>query len=252
MKTLIAGNWKMNLTPAQAVQLADGILAGIHQIPNQVEPLICPPFTALSSVYARIAGSPIRLGAQNMYPESKGAFTGEISAEMLLAAGCSYVICGHSERRHVLHESDEMVHRKVLWALESGLTPILCVGETECERERGLTFNVVERHVRSGLFGVSEDKIDRVVLAYEPVWAIGTGKTATPAQAEEVHRFIRSLLMLLYPTYGHSIRILYGGSVNPENIIELLAAAEVNGALIGGASLKSDSFLKMVRAADIG
>ena len=232
MKKLIAGNWKMNLTPAQSAELLDGLCAGLTKESTSVEVLVCPPFTSLSILNARMAGSVIRLGAQNVYPELKGAFTGEISPEMLLSLGCSYVLCGHSERRHIMGESDSFINQKVLACFKSNLTPILCVGETETERDLGLTFNVVERQLRTGLNSVT-DSTRGFVIAYEPVWAIGTGKTATPEQAQQVHEYIRGILIELYPASGRTVRILYGGSVTPENSNVLLSQRDVNGALVG-------------------
>ncbi len=248
MKLLIAGNWKMNMTPAQAVALAEGIRAGMDRMPLAVDVLICPPFVDLSAVNSKIAGSAIKLGAQNMHPAEKGAFSGECSADMLKAVGCKYVICGHSERRHIFSESDTFINEKVIRAIETDLVPILCVGEKLDERQNGLTFNVVERQLRVGLLGVSDHQIRQVVIAYEPVWAIGTGLTATPTQAQEVHAFIRDLLDTLYPDAAKDVRILYGGSVKPENIDALIREPDINGALVGGASLKIDSFLDLIRA----
>ncbi len=236
------------MTPAQAVSLADAILAGVGNMNPGCDILVCPPFTALSAVNTRLTGSPVQLGAQNMHPETSGAFTGECSADMLIAVGCNYVLCGHSERRHVFGESDAFVNRKVLKALSSGLKPIFCVGETEEDRDNNLTFNVVERQLRLGLKGIPDFDTGNLVLAYEPVWAIGTGKTASPEQAQEVHDFIRNLLTRLYPSGGRDIRILYGGSVKPDNVEILMAQPDINGALVGGASLKADSFLSLIRA----
>ncbi len=249
MRKIVAGNWKMNLTPSEAVILADGVRAGIEGTAVAADIVICPPFVALSSVFARIAGSRIQLGAQNVHFESKGAFTGETSVEMLRAAGCSHVICGHSERRHVFGETDTVVNRKVLFASTNGLKPIFCIGETLDEREKSITMNVVERQIRLGLFHYPADQLEHLVVAYEPVWAIGTGKTATPDQAQDVHRGIRRILEDLYPGRSTGIPILYGGSVTPDNAGVLMSQPDINGVLVGGASLKSDSFLGIIRGA---
>jgi triosephosphate isomerase len=234
-RTLIAGNWKMNTNWAQGVALAKGIVARAGEF-EDLDLLVCPPFVYLSPVADVVGGSSVALGAQNMYHESDGAFTGEISASMLLDVGCQYVILGHSERRHVLGESDADVNKKTLAALEAGLTPIVCVGELLAERESGQTAVVIQR-------------IEQVVVAYEPVWAIGTGKVATPEQAEEVHADLRSLLAKHYNDQSAAkVRILYGGSVKPNNAAELLAQPNIDGALIGGASLKVDDFLGIAAA----
>lgn len=243
---LIAGNWKMNGLRREARDLAAGIRQQLDGI-RDPEVVCCPPFTALEVVRQVLEGSSIRLGAQDVFWKPKGAFTGEISASMLVDAGCSHVIVGHSERRE-LGETDRMVHDKARAALEAGLTPIVCVGERLEERERGETFQVVERHVTGALSGLPGEWIPRLVLAYEPVWAIGTGKTATPAQAQEVHAFIRGLVSRLSGRpAAEALRILYGGSVKPENIRDLMACPDVDGALVGGASLEAESFTKIVR-----
>jgi len=246
MKVLIAGNWKMHMTPAQSVILADAIKYSVEAKEDCCEVLVCPSFIALSSVNSILAGSRVKLGAQNIHPEPYGAYTGETSAEMLIAAGCSYVICGHSERRHIFKETDSFINQKVVSSLKSGLIPILCVGETLEERESDLTFNVVEKHLKSGLMNILHNDLSNIVIAYEPVWAIGTGKTATPEQAQEVHHFIRKLLREMDPGIGDQIRILYGGSVKPDNIENLLMQTDINGALVGGASLKVETFMSLV------
>jgi len=241
---IVAGNWKMHNTIAESVALAQAIKEGATNIKNG-EVIIAPPFTALSSVYETIKGSLVALCAQNMHYEDKGAFTGEIAPGMLKDTGCTYVIIGHSERRKYFHESDEDVNLKVKKALAVGLKPILCVGETEDERIKDVTQFVIDRQIRKALSSV--EKIDNVVIAYEPVWAIGTGKVATSIQAEEVHRFIRSILKALYGDVSKDIRILYGGSVTKDNIGELIDMENIDGALVGGASLKLDAFLGIIQ-----
>lgn len=243
---IIAGNWKMYKTVPEAVLLARGIRNHLTE-PPKVEVVLCPPYTALAAVRDVIRESPILLGAQDMHWEKSGAFTGEVSAEMLLDFGCKYVIIGHSERRQLFGETNESVQRKVRSALSAGLSPILCVGERLKERETGLTERVVQEQLQSGVRGLDSPEIRRVVVAYEPVWAIGTGKTATPAQAEEVHRFIRGLLRDLYDTsVAEEIRIQYGGSVKPDNVSALMHEPDIDGALVGGASLDVESFVKIV------
>ena len=243
-KPLIAGNWKMHKTVPEAVSLVKELKELLTEIKDR-EVLVCPPFTAIYAVKSEIEESPIKLGAQNMFYEEKGAFTGEISPLMLKDLGCSYVILGHSERRHIFGETDKLINKKVASAVDHGLVPILCVGELLEERESGKTKNVVERQLLEGLKGLKEG--DEFVIAYEPVWAIGTGKTATPEQAQEVHGFIRELLA---ENFGREkaerVRILYGGSVKPENIKGLMEMPDIDGALVGGASLKAASFAKIV------
>jgi triosephosphate isomerase len=248
-RTFIAGNWKMNLDRAGAVELAKAIVARAKQAPN-VELAVCPPAVYLESVGAVVRDTPIALGAQNMYFQKSGAFTGEISAGMLLDLGCKYVILGHSERRHILGETDDLVNKKALAALSAGLNPIVCVGETLAEREAGQTADVIGRQFDGSLAGLSVDQALRVVIAYEPVWAIGTGKVATTSQAEEVHIALRSLLAQRYNSaVAESVRIQYGGSVKPDNAAELLACENIDGALVGGASLKADDFLAIAAGA---
>jgi len=248
-KIFVCGNWKMNTDRKKALQLAEALKSTAAKS-EAVEVGACPPFVYLAAVADVLDGAGVSLGGQNMYFEAEGAFTGEISAAMLLDVGCDYVILGHSERRHVMGEGDELINRKVRFAFAAGLKPILCVGELLEEREAGRTEAVVERHVRSGLEGVTGEQAAQAVIAYEPVWAIGTGKTATPEQANEVHAFIRGLLTEMFggETAG-AVRIQYGGSVKPENAFDLMSRAEVDGALVGGASLKSDSFDAIVAAA---
>lgn len=238
----------MNTNWAQAVALAKGIAARAAEF-EDLDLLVCPPFVYLSAVADALEGSGVALGAQNMYHEPSGAYTGEISTAMLQDIGCTYVILGHSERRHVLGESDADVNKKTLFALEAGLVPIVCVGELLAEREAGKTADIISRQFEESLAGVSADQIERIVIAYEPVWAIGTGKVATPEQAEEVHADLRSLLAKHYNDQSAgAVRILYGGSVKPGNAADLLAQSNIDGALIGGASLKVDDFLGIAAA----
>jgi len=245
---LIAGNWKMHKTQAEARGLAREIRQGLGP-GARAEVMVAPPYTALAAVAPELAGSPIRLAAQDTFWEKQGAYTGAISPGMLLDAGCHYVIVGHSERRQHFGDTNQGVNRKLLAVLEAGLVPILCVGEILEERQAGETLHRVAEQVRDGLDGVAGDLRERVVIAYEPVWAIGTGLTATPAQAQEVHAFIRSLLREFLGTAAETARILYGGSVTPDNALSLLSEADIDGALVGGASLKSDAFLKIIAAA---
>jgi triosephosphate isomerase len=241
---LIAGNWKMHKTAAQAGELVRALLAGLNTA-NQV--LVAPPFTALAAVAPLVRGTPLALGGQNMHWDSEGAFTGEVSPLMLREAGCSHVILGHSERRQLFGETDEGVERKARAACAHGLTPILCVGETLAERESSRTMEVVERQVERALRGLDADQVASLLVAYEPVWAIGTGRTATPDQAQEVHAFIRRHVSGSHGApAAAALRILYGGSVKPDNIGSLMAQADVDGALVGGASLEAFSFLKIV------
>jgi triosephosphate isomerase len=249
-RKLIAGNWKMNKTAGDGVALTEDIVAEIGRI-GSVDVVLCPPFTALESVAKALEGQSVKLGAQNMHPEKSGAYTGEVSAEMLRALFVSHVILGHSERRTYFAETDAFINKKVIAALANQLKPILCVGETLAEREAGSTLTVVQRHVEGGLMGVLPDQLTNVVIAYEPVWAIGTGKVATTAQAQEVHAFIRDLLTKLYGgPLAQKVRILYGGSMKPSNAPELLAEKDIDGGLIGGASLEARSFVDLVKAAE--
>ena len=235
MRTIIAGNWKMNKTIGESISLVKELKKLVKDSDKEI--IISPAFTALAAVAAELKGSNIKLCAQNMHFSKEGAYTGEISASMLKEIGVKYVILGHSERRHVFNEDDDLINKKVKTALIHGLKPILCVGETLEEREKGKMKDVVVEQINKGLEGV-EDK--NLIVAYEPVWAIGTGKTATPEQAEEVHLFIRGLL-------GDDIPILYGGSVKPDNIKELIAQENINGVLVGGASLDAKSFSEIVK-----
>lgn len=248
-KYLIAGNWKMNKNAAEAVELVSEIHEKVGR-DTDVAVAVCPPFTALESVAQVIEDSNIQLGAQNMYHEASGAYTGEISAEMLRHFFCTYVILGHSERRTYFDENDEFVNKKVVAALQNSLKPILCVGETLEEREAERTLEVVERQVRGGLVGVDEESAENLVIAYEPVWAIGTGKTATPEMAQEVHAEIRRMLVDLFgKSVASRIRILYGGSMKPDNASDLMDQPDIDGGLIGGASLEARPFVQLVEIA---
>lgn len=248
---VIAGNWKMNMTVQEAVKLVGELKALVRGVEN-VEVIVAPPFTALFTVHKELEGSSIRLGAQNVFWEEKGAFTGEISPVMIREAGCEYVIIGHSERRQFFRETDETVNRRIKAAQGHGLKPIFCVGESLKEREDGKTFSVIERQIEGGLKGFGDREVVNITVAYEPVWAIGTGKTATPQQAEEVHRFIREKLAELYSNdFAGRVRIQYGGSVTPENVKGLMEQEDIDGALVGGASLKAESFSRIVRFKEI-
>ena len=243
----MAGNWKMNKTVGEALDLVRELKAAISGV-KDVEVAVAPPFTALYAVRKELEGSPIRLAAQNLYWEEKGAFTGEVSPLMLKEVGCHYVIIGHSERRQFFGETDETVNRRIKAALAQGLKVIFCIGETLKEREEGKTFSVIERQLEGGTKGLGDQEMTNMVIAYEPVWAIGTGKTATPEQAEEVHRFIRGKIEKLYSReVSEGIRIQYGGSVTPENVKGLMNQPNIDGALVGGASLKAEFFSKIVR-----
>jgi triosephosphate isomerase len=242
-RPLIAGNWKMNLTRASAVALAKGVANGAETI-DGVDLAVCPPSCYLDAVGQAIAGSKVALGAQNMYPEPDGAFTGEISATMLLDLGCTYVILGHSDRRQKLGETDELISKKVQTAVSAGLIPIVCLGELLAEREAGQALAVIRRQFDGSLAQLSAQQIAKVVIAYEPVWAIGTGKVATPQQAGDAHGALRKLLEDRYNgSIASVVRILYGGSVTSDNAAELLRQPNIDGALVGGASLKVDQFL---------
>jgi triosephosphate isomerase len=246
-KPLIAGNWKMNLKLTEAAELARRVVEVCGSI-DDVEVVLIPPFTALTTVANVIAGTRIRLGAQDMFWEEKGAYTGEISPIMLKDVGCAYVLVAHSERRQYFGETDRSANRKVLAALSHSLSPILCVGESDAERDRGVTFVVVDRQVKEGLKDVRERDVEKLVVAYEPIWAIGTGRTAHPAQAEEVHHSIRGQIAKLFGSQlASKVRILYGGSVKPDNIDDLMAEADIDGALVGGASLEAAPFTRICR-----
>ncbi len=248
-KKLIAGNWKMNKTSADAVALVKEIVAAVGK-EIDVEIVVCPPFTSLESVAHVLEGSGVKLGAQNMHPEPSGAYTGEVSAGMLRSLFTTYVILGHSERRTYFLEVDAFINQKVHAALKNQLKPILCIGETLQEREAGTTLSVVQTQLEQGLEGVSKEQAAGLVIAYEPVWAIGTGKVATTEQAQEEHAYIRTLLIKLFgKPAAQRVRILYGGSMKPANAPELLAQKDIDGGLIGGASLEARSFLDLIKAA---
>ena len=244
---LIAGNWKMHKTQGEARTLAREIRQGLSP-GARAEVVLAPPYTSLAAVAGELTGSAIRLAAQDTFWERQGAYTGAISPVMLADAGCHYVIVGHSERRQHFGDTNQAVNRKLLAVLEAGPVPILCIGETLEERQAGETLQVVAEQLREGLSGVAGEARENLVIAYEPVWAIGTGLTATSEQAQEVHAFIRSLLRELFGPAAEGIRILYGGSVTPDNAASLLAKPDIDGALVGGASLKADSFLKIIAA----
>ena len=245
-KPVIAGNWKLYKTMEEAGALVAGLIPLVENSTG-VEVVIAPVFTVLSGVNSALAGTSIKLAAQDCFWEEEGAFTGEVSPKMLRDVGCTHVIIGHSERRQYFGETDETVNKKIKAANAAGLTVLFCIGETLAERDQGQTFAVLKRQVENGLSGVTREQMARVVIAYEPVWAIGTGKTATDAQAQEAHAFIRGLLA---GTHGHNTaegtRILYGGSVKPENVKGLMAQPDIDGALVGGASLTAESFLRIV------
>jgi triosephosphate isomerase len=247
VRPFIAGNWKMNKTITEAVDFANQLKI----LPSGLDDrkvVIAPPFTALYPVAEVLKGSKIHLSAQNLGDKAEGAYTGEVSAHMLTDAGCEYVIIGHSERRSLFGEKDAFINGKIKIALTSGLKPIFCIGETLDEREKDLTFSVIERQIKEGLNNVNTNDIRRLVLAYEPVWAIGTGKTATPEQAQEVHGFIRHLMeMTCKENVAADIPIIYGGSVNPKNISALMTERDINGVLVGGASLDIESFIRIIR-----
>ena len=243
---LIAGNWKMFKTGAEATDYAKQ-LVDLTRDHDTVDIMIAPPFTALALVSEIVRDTPIALGAQNLFWEKEGAFTGEISAPMLVSAGCQYAIIGHSERRQYFGETDQTVNRRLKAAGKAGLIPILCVGETEVQREDEKTFSVLDKQIRNGLEGLTLDEHHALVIAYEPVWAIGTGKTATPAQVQEVHAYIRDLIEKSFGNMlAKSTRVLYGGSVKPDNVSELMALPDVDGALVGGASLQPETFSKII------
>ncbi len=248
-RLFIAGNWKMNLDRASAQALAERLVRETASLTG-VDLAVCPPAVYLETVGRAVAGSQLALGAQNVYHEPKGAYTGEISVGMLLDLGCKYVILGHSERRHILGETDDEINKKVHAALNGGLDPIVCVGELLKEREAGQTLEVIRRQFDGSLAGLSGDQMKQIVLAYEPVWAIGTGKVATPEQAEEVHLDLRKIIEERYNgEIAEVVRIQYGGSVKPENAANLLAQPNIDGALVGGASLKVEQFVGIISGA---
>lgn len=247
---VIAGNWKMNKNLNESVTLVSEIKNGLTKVNNSSEIIICPPYTSLETVNSLIKDTAINLGAQNMHFEDSGAFTAEISADMLKSVGCNYVILGHSERRKIFLETDEVINKKINKALNEKLKVIFCIGETLTERESNITFKVLEEQIVNGLNNINDEKVVNLTVAYEPVWAIGTGKTASPEQAQEVHEFIRKLIAKLYSNnISQDMKILYGGSVKPGNAASLLSQADIDGALIGGACLKADSFLEIIKIA---
>jgi triosephosphate isomerase len=244
---VIAGNWKLFKTADEAITLVHE-LAGLVNNISDVEIVVAPVFTVLSRVNTALAETSIRLAAQDCFWEEEGAFTGEVSCKMLLDAGCSHVIIGHSERRQLFGETDATVNRKIRAAAAAGLVPIFCIGETLAEREENNTFSVLEKQLTNGLAGLSKAELTRLIVAYEPVWAIGTGRTATDSQAQEVHEFVRGVIAGLYTAeFANGLRIIYGGSVKPDNIKGLIAQQDIDGALVGGASLQAASFATIVR-----
>ncbi len=246
-KPLIAGNWKMYKTGPEAVETAEKLVQLVKDV-DHTEVMIAPTFTALALVGAAVKGTNVALGAQNLFWEAEGAFTGEISTAMLQSAGCTHVIIGHSERRQFFGETDESVNKKVRTAVAAGLVPVLCVGESEQERDENKTFSVLDKQVKIGLKGLLLEDVTTLVIAYEPIWAIGTGKTATKEQAQEVHRYLREWIENNYTAdLAGSTRILYGGSVKPDNVTALMAQPDVDGALVGGASLDAETFSKIVK-----
>lgn len=248
--TVIAGNWKMFKDLPATLELLNDVKTRVSDIPSGVGVVVCPPFTSLAVAANLLQGTPIAVGAQNMSGHDEGAYTGEISWNMLTSTGCTYVILGHSERRQYFGESNALINAKAKKALSAGLNPILCVGEKLEEREQGITELVVGTQVRGVLAGLSEMEMGRTIIAYEPVWAIGTGKTATPEQAQEVHRHIRKLVSQLYSwPIAEALTIQYGGSVKPDNAAALLAQNDIDGALVGGACLKTDSFISIIKSA---
>ena len=248
-RKIVAGNWKMHNNLSDSQNLVTKLVNGLNNKNINRDVIICPPFTSLSEVSNLLKGTKIELGAQNMHFEDKGAFTAEISSEMLLSVGCKYVILGHSERRTIFGETDEFINKKIKKALSSGLTPIFCIGESLEQRENGTTNDVIKRQVLEGIKDLSEDNVNKLIIAYEPIWAIGTGKTATPEQAQEVHEFIRSILEETFNKQtSENISILYGGSVKPNNAFDLLSKTDIDGALVGGACLDADSFISVITA----
>lgn len=248
-KKVIAGNWKMNKDLNESQSLVSGIIDGLGS-DDKCDVIVCPPFTSLSEVNSLIKNTQIKLGAQNVYFEHDGAFTGEISVSMLKSVGCEYVIIGHSERRTIFGETDELINKKIKKALAGGLKVIFCLGESLAQREEGITNSVVENQLQKGLDGITPEELANIIIAYEPIWAIGTGKTATKEQAQEVHAFIRSYIFTKFSKEsGEKIIIQYGGSVKPDNASSLLSQPDIDGALVGGACLKADSFLGIIAAA---
>ena len=247
-KKIVAGNWKMNTLPAEGVELAKGVAAGKGEVCDCVNFIVCPPFTHLHSVIETLKGTAIEVGAQDCATEVKGAYTGEVSAQMIAALGCEYVILGHSERRQYYGETSETLNKKMERAFENNLKPIYCVGENLEEREAERHFDVVKAQIEEVVFNLSEEQFAKLVIAYEPVWAIGTGKTATAEQAEEIHAYIREVLRSKFGAAADECSILYGGSCKPSNAGEIFSKPNVDGGLIGGAALKADDFLAIGKA----
>jgi triosephosphate isomerase len=246
---IIAGNWKMYKDLTETAELVTGLKASLPPLAPHVNVVICPPFTSLAIASNLCKGSPLKVGGQNMSRFDEGAYTGEISWKMLKSAGCDYVILGHSERRQYFGETNELINEKAKKALANGLKPIVCVGETLDEREKGITARIITAQIRSVLAGIAESGMSQLTVAYEPVWAIGTGKTATPAQAQEVHQLIRKTVGQIFNwSVAEALVIQYGGSVKPDNAAELLAQNDIDGALVGGACLKVDSFVSIISA----
>jgi triosephosphate isomerase len=249
-KYVIAGNWKMYKTNSEAEQLAEAIKGKTASI-TKTQIIICPPATALANVSSVVAGSNIAVGAQNMYWEGQGAFTGEISSEMIKSTGANYVIIGHSERRQYFHETDETVNKKALYALQTKLNPIICIGESLEQREKEITKDIINDQLEGALRDISAEQMLQIIIAYEPIWAIGTGKTATPDQAQDVHAFIRMKLQSLFDAAtSNSVILQYGGSVKPANAHDLLQQNDIDGALVGGACLEAESFSEIIKAAE--
>ena len=246
-RPIIAGNWKLNMTIAESRELAQQLVDNLADMTDR-DIVIAPVFTTLSTVAEVIRQSPIQLAGQNCYPQTSGAFTGEVSPDFLSDAGCHYVILGHSERRQLLGETDQFINQKVMKTLEAELKPILCIGETLEEREAEQMLKVLDRQIKGGLANLTAPQLADVTMAYEPIWAIGTGKTATAEQAQQAHSFIREVVEQLFnPDVAENIRILYGGSVKPGNVDGLMAEEDIDGALVGGASLKGEDFIRIVR-----
>ncbi len=246
-RPIAAGNWKMNNNIDESEKLIVDLKALVKDV-EDVEIVVAPPFTALSMVSSRLIGTNIKLASQNMHFESSGAYTGEVSVNMLVDVGCEYVIIGHSERRAYFAETNDTVNKKLKTAMNNDLTPIVCVGETLAQRESDKAFEVIEGQIKQGLSGISVEDAEKIVVAYEPIWAIGTGKTATKEQAQEVHAFIRKTLTAMFSdNAAAAIRILYGGSVKPENVDELMLQEDIDGVLVGGAALKAESFARIVK-----
>ncbi|MDK2975527.1 MAG: triosephosphate isomerase [Candidatus Marinimicrobia bacterium] len=245
-RLLIAGNWKMNHGPSQSREFGRNLKAkGLQNFFPEI--LLCPPYVSIQPLKESLEGTPVKIGGQNLHQELKGAYTGEISGEMLKETGCVYVLIGHSERRQYFYETDELVHTKILRAHDAGLVPIVCIGETLEDREKGITTDVITQQLKGALKELRPEIMKTLVLAYEPVWAIGTGKTATAGQAQEVHALIRKILKTSFSTeISENTRILYGGSAKPNNAEELLSEADIDGLLIGGASLKTEDFYAII------